>query len=480
MSDRSSSSEKAFLKSFPTDVRVARKLLGIPKTITYACCPACSSLYPPKDEDGIPTYPYECTSEPCRVRGGCSLLKLGSTPDRKGIGVPKRPFVMQDFHDFVARLLSRPDIEIAIQQSGEQVRDDVVEDIVTADGIRAIKGPDGAPFLSGERDQELRLLWCLSVDFFNPYHNKIAGKVASVGSIVLSCPLLPPDMRNKPENLCLIGIIPGPREPSGDEIDHFLRPLVEVMKESWAEGSIYRTYEYPHGRPVRSAIALSVNDLPMAWKIMGIANYIDKKIAKEKDFDAWRVRTLRRVQEDALKWRNAASPKERKRLYSETGVRHSVLMELEYWDPTTMVPVDGMHLFFIGLLQYHARTVLRMDSAGSKNKKVSSTTLKQVEDARAMLLHTGTESPDLNALTVDVLKILCEERGINLKQSPRKGDLIESLKVRATRSQRLMNSHGCANRNHSQLRKRLRSHRTLLARESYRILYKSGRTSQSC
>jgi hypothetical protein len=213
---------------------------------------------------------------------------------------------------------------------------------------------------------------------------------------------------------------------------------------------------------------------------MGIANYIDKKIAKEKDFDAWRVRTLRRVQEDALKWWNAASPKERKRLYSETGVRHSVLMELEYWDPTTMVPVDGMHLFFIGLLQYHAQTVLRMDLAGSKNKKVSSTTLKQVEDARAMLLHTGTESPDLNALTVDVLKILCEERGINLKQSPHKGNLIESLKVRATHSQRLMNSHGCANRNHSQLRKRLRSHRTLLARESYRILYKSGQTSQSC
>lgn len=428
MSNLSSPSDKAFLKSFPTDIRVARKLLGIPKTITYACCPACSALYPPKDEDGIPTYPYECTSEPCRIRGGCNLLKLGSTPDRKGIGVPKRPFVMQDFHDFVGRLLSRRGVEVAIQQSGEQARDDVVEDIVTADGIRDIKGPDGTPFLSGKRGQELRLLWCLSVDFFNPYHNKIAGKVASVGSIVLSCLLLPPDMRNKPENLCLVGIIPGPREPSGEEIDHFLRPLVEVMKDSWAEGSIYRTHECPGGRLVRSAIALSVNDLPMARKIMGIANYIDKNIAKEKDFDAWRVRTLQRVREDALKWRNAASQKERKRLYGQTGVRHSVLMELEYWDPTSMVPVDSMHLFFLGLLQYHARTVLGMDSAGSRNKKLSETTLKQVEDARATL-HTST---NLKALTVDVLKVLCEERGISLKQSTqlRKGDLIESLKVR--------------------------------------------------
>ncbi|KAI0280568.1 hypothetical protein BC826DRAFT_924322 [Russula brevipes] len=91
---------------------------------------------------------------------------------------------------------------------------------------------------------------------------------------------------------------------------------------------------------------------------MGIANYIDRNAAKEENFDSWRVRTRQRVQEDAEKWRNAASTKERKRLYGKTGVRHSVLMELEYWDPTTMVPVDGMHIFFIGLLQYHARTAL--------------------------------------------------------------------------------------------------------------------------
>jgi hypothetical protein len=427
--DKLSVSDEEFLKSFPTDIRVARKLLGIPKTITYACCPTCSSLYPPEDLDGTPTYPYECSSEPCQVRGGCNLLKLGSTPDRKSIGVPKRPFVMQDFHDFVGRLLSRPGVETAIQQSRERVCNDTVEDIVTADGVRAIKGPDGTPFLSGGQDQELRLLWCLSVDFFNPYHNKIAGKVASVGSIVLSCPLLPLSMRNRPENLCLVGIIPGPREPSGAEIDHFLRPLVKVMKESWAEGAIYKTHEYPHGRLVRSAIALSVNDLPMARKIMGISNYIDKNTAKG-NFDSWGVRTLQRVQVDAQKWLNATSPKERKRLYNKTGVRHSVLMELEYWDPTSMVPVDGMHIFFIGLLQYHARTVLGMDSAGSRNEKVSATTIKQVQDARAML-HTSTESLDLKSLTVDVLKILCEERGINPRRFKglRKEELIKSLKV---------------------------------------------------
>ena len=431
MGDNLLLADKAFIQSFPSDIRAARKMIGAPKIVTYACCPACSSLYPLKDNDGFPTYPYECISKPCQAQGGCDLLKLGSTPRRNGIGVPKRPFVMQDFHDFVGRLLSRPGVEAALQQSKERVRNDVVEDILTADGVGEIKGPDGLPFLSGGQPQELRLLWCLSVDFFNPYHNKIAGKVASVGSIVLSCLLLPPDMRHKIENLCLVGIIPGPREPSGEEIDHFLRPLVKVMKESWADGAIYKTYEYPLGRFVRSAIALSVNDLPMARKIMGIANHVDRNAAKSLNFDSWKPRTLQRVQEDAQKWRSATTAKDRKRLYNKTGVRHSVLMELEYWDPTVMVPIDGMHNFFLSLLQYHARTVLGMDSAGSRNDKATET-LKQVEGARAMLSNTSSNS-DLRALKVDVLKVLCEERGISVvgqSKAPRKEDLIELLKVR--------------------------------------------------
>ncbi len=57
--------------------------------------------------------------------------------------------------------------------------------------------------------------------------------------------------------------------------------------------------------------------------------------------------------------------------------------------------------------------------------------LRQVENAREMLSHTSLESLDLRTLTVDVLRILCKERGISIGQSKglRKGDLIELLKV---------------------------------------------------
>jgi len=71
-----------------------------------------------------------------------------------------------------------------------------------------------------------------------------------------------------------------------------------------------------------------------------------------------------------------------------------------------------------------------MDSAGTRDAKVANMMVKQLEDARKML-HTSPGPLDLSALMVDVLKILCEERGISVKRSrkPHKGDLIESIKV---------------------------------------------------
>ena len=100
-------------------------------------------------------------------------------------------------------------------------------------------------------------------------------------------------------------------------------------------------------------------------KIMGIANHINRNAAKSLNFDFWKPHTLQRVQEDAQKWHSAMMAKDHKWLYNRTGIHHPVLMELECWDPTIMVPIDGMHNFFLGLLQYHTQTVLRMDSAGS-------------------------------------------------------------------------------------------------------------------
>ena len=54
----------------------------------------------------------------------------------------------------------------------------------------------------------------------------------SVGAIYLVIQNLPRNVRYKKENIILVGIIPGPKEPKGS-VNSFLRPLIEELKEFW-------------------------------------------------------------------------------------------------------------------------------------------------------------------------------------------------------------------------------------------------------
>ena len=54
----------------------------------------------------------------------------------------------------------------------------------------------------------------------------------SVGAIYLTIQNLPRSERFKVENILLIGVIPGPKEPKYN-INSYLTPLVVELKEAW-------------------------------------------------------------------------------------------------------------------------------------------------------------------------------------------------------------------------------------------------------
>ena len=60
----------------------------------------------------------------------------------------------------------------------------------------------------------------MNMDFFQPYKHV----QNSVGAIYLTVLNLPREVRNKPENVVLVGLIPGPNEPERD-INSFLKPV---------------------------------------------------------------------------------------------------------------------------------------------------------------------------------------------------------------------------------------------------------------
>ncbi|KAG2047881.1 hypothetical protein BDR06DRAFT_833339, partial [Suillus hirtellus] len=138
--------------------------------------------------------------------------------------VPVRPYIVQDFNSFLASILSHSGMEEAMDRG---MMDGTV--------IGEILGSDGKPFINGLKRTNLRLVWSLSVNWFNPYGNKTLGKKKSIGSIMMGLLNLPPSLQYKAKNMYLVGIIPGPREPALDEINYFLHLVVDFFLPSWKD-----------------------------------------------------------------------------------------------------------------------------------------------------------------------------------------------------------------------------------------------------
>ena len=68
----------------------------------------------------------------------------------------------------------------------------------------------------------------LNVDWFQPY----VHTCCSVGVVFLTIMNLPRSLRYKRQNVLLVGVIPGPSEPTHD-INPYLQPLVNELLVFW-------------------------------------------------------------------------------------------------------------------------------------------------------------------------------------------------------------------------------------------------------
>ncbi|EDR03825.1 uncharacterized protein LACBIDRAFT_331033 [Laccaria bicolor S238N-H82] len=196
------------------------------------------------------------TCQPC----GARLTKLG-VKDGVSLRVPIRPYVMQDFTAFVGALYTRPSIEEAIQWTRDCMAVDELRGINQGNVIREFLDASEDVFV--DANHEIRTVWSISWDGYNPYHNRTAGKSASVRSLAMGCISLPPSICYKPENMYLGGIVPGPKQLSLDGLNLFLAPLVDVLDHSYHCRTWYsKTYEHPEGHHSHKAVVVAIADLP--------------------------------------------------------------------------------------------------------------------------------------------------------------------------------------------------------------------------
>ena len=73
----------------------------------------------------------------------------------------------------------------------------------------------------------------LASDGFNPF--RTLSSTHSTWPVVLMVYNLPPWMSMKPDYFMLSLLIPGPQSP-GNDIDVYLQPLIEELKELWESG----------------------------------------------------------------------------------------------------------------------------------------------------------------------------------------------------------------------------------------------------
>ena len=267
---------KPIIASIPQDFRTVLSFLNLEPTYkTFVCCPKCFFTY-----DADDPYPERCTnsdpsgSKPC----GRKLRKnTGKGNFVSGVEIPTREFLYQDMKHYLARLYARPDLEDHLDRDvlgphPDQAPEEML-DIWDGTLLRNLEGPDKQLFMK-RPGTEGRLVFSLNVDGFNPLRTKAAGKQVSSCGIYMVCLNLPPSIRYKSENVYLVGVVPGPSEPSLHQINYLLRPLVDTLLELWHTGVYFnRTARHLYGRRVRCALGPLVCDLPAARKVSGFGHF---------------------------------------------------------------------------------------------------------------------------------------------------------------------------------------------------------------
>jgi Transposase family tnp2 len=433
---------QSLISSIPLDVRRIFDILKLhPHTQSFICCPECYKLYPDSQD-----CPDVCTYQPAPDSEICNApLYTGRVIRGAAKRYPTRKFLYHDMKAWLADMLSRPDIEAHADRDVFAKSHNTsleLRDIWDGKVLRAFKGPDGKPFIqpgSGEG----RYVFSLCMDGFNPFIMKEAGKKVSVGAVYMVLLNLPVDIRYRVENMFLVGIIPGPREPSLEQINHILQPLVDDLLRFWDPGVfIKQTAHHVEGRLCIAALIPVVCDLPAARQISGSASHAAIHFCSfcklplheidNLDITSWPIRTWKEHRRSACAWKDATSTAARLRLYRQNGVRWSELLRLPYWEPTTFVVLDCMHSLLLGDLQRHCREVWGMDfqlEDDDFHVKPDGKSFFVTEDEVRngyYVLENGTDK-ELAALSFNVIRRLCQDTQAIRFSRKRKKQLVEAL-----------------------------------------------------
>ncbi|XP_066914536.1 uncharacterized protein [Clytia hemisphaerica] len=228
------------LELLPETLHSLRKVTGINRDDfdQYIVCPECNSLYKKEDvlvigSDGKPKA-KRCSYVPFkhhpqkRFRTPCNaelLKKISNASGSKENFYPKKVYCYRGIkRSFQEKLLRKGFLENLL--SAPQ-RSSKYSDIYDGKYYSEFKDADDLPFFNEKRNIGL----LVNFDFFNPF-KKSKYSLGVVYAVIVN---LPRKVRFLWENVLVLGIIPGPREPKL-HINTYLRPFVDELLIAWSPG----------------------------------------------------------------------------------------------------------------------------------------------------------------------------------------------------------------------------------------------------
>ena len=283
----------------------------------------------------------------------------------KGVDlVPRKTYPYQSLRDAISFMVSKPDFLAKCEfwrGRASKVPDNTFADIYDGKIWKEFESERYNHYLQFPGN----LLLSLNVDWFQPF----SRTRYSVGAIYLVVLNLPREDRYKMENVVLVGIIPGPKEPKLT-LNSYLAPLVLELGEAYNGWNIPVKHTQFKAVSVCACLGCVTCDVPATRKVCGFLGHTARlgcsKCLKEfpvaafgqkpnfasYDRENWAPRSAENHKAICTDLLKASSKTSLRDLEAEHSVRYSCLIQLPHFDPIRFAVVDPMHNLLLGTAKH--------------------------------------------------------------------------------------------------------------------------------
>ncbi|VDC05126.1 unnamed protein product [Peniophora sp. CBMAI 1063] len=241
------------------------------------------------------------------------------------------------------------------------------------------------------------LVLMINIDWFQPMKKSGHGQ-HSTGAIYVMLANNSGALRFLPAEMFLVAILPGPDEPTTEQLNKVIQPLVDELLR------LYNGVDMPvHGMDgkqcIHCALYMNISDLPASRKISGMRGHTSEEwmctwckmtmasLTHSRCFDpaGFSLRSDWRYLKYAYHSQHL-SDAQKKEVWEKRGVQWSELDRLPGWMPSVNSPLDLLHGGFLAFVKHIIRVIWIKYGLLNARRGDSSSPLQRFEDALSSIV----------------------------------------------------------------------------------------------